>query len=201
MQKASAHGLVDVHAYLPDVVCDLRYGTGENVTGQALYPPGMPCLLLAATAEKLAHAQGILRAQGFGLKIWDAWRPPEVQRALYRIGQKTGKAQLYVNPEEAWSYHCSGTAVDVTLVDSQGRELSLPTYFDESGPQAYSMTAVSDPRILRNVQVLQAAMAQSGFEMIDLEWWHFDDAAFKSEAAQSPAIFAREIGLDLPSLR
>jgi zinc D-Ala-D-Ala dipeptidase len=198
---ASQRGLVDVRAFLPDIVCDLRYATKENVTGQVLYPPDMPCLLSMGTAEKLAHAQDLLRPQGFGLKIWDAWRPPEVQTELYRYGLKTGKAALFVNPREAWSFHCSGTAVDITLVDSRGREMPLPTYFDEAGPRARSLTPVSDPRILRNIHALQEAMVQSGFTPIELEWWHFDDASFKGDATQLPVVFAQEIGVRLPRLK
>ncbi len=201
IQYASQRGLVDVRAFLPDVICDLRYGTRKNVTGQILYPPDMPCLLHLATAEKLARAQDILRPQGFGLKIWDAWRPPEVQTELYRYGLRTGKAALFVNPKETWSFHCSGTAVDITLVDSQGREMPLPTYFDESGPKARSMTPVTDERVLRNIRALQDAMTRSGFATIELEWWHFDDASFQDENTRLPVVFAQEIGLELPLLK
>ncbi len=201
IESAAQRGLVDVRAFLPDIVCDMRYATKQNVTSQVLYPPDMPCLLQSATAEKLAHAQDLLRPQGFGLKIWDAWRPPEVQTELYRYGVKTGKAALFVNPKEAWSFHCSGTAVDITLVDSKGREMPLPTYFDESGPRARSMSPISDARILRNIRALQDAMLKSGFALIDLEWWHFDDASSKDEGTQLPVVSAQQIGLALPRLK
>lgn len=201
IDNAARRGLVDVRAFLPDIICDLRYGTRENVTGRILYPPDMPCLLQRATAKKLAHAMDLLRPQGFGLRIWDAWRPPEVQTELFRYGERTGRAKLFVNPQEAWSFHCCGTAVDITLVDSLGHEIPMPSSFDEAGPAAHIVTAISDPLVLRNIRALRDAMLQSGFTTIDLEWWHFDDASFKDAATQVPAVFAKELGLALPRLK
>jgi D-alanyl-D-alanine dipeptidase len=191
-------GLVDVRAALPDVVCDLRYATKKNVTGQALYPTDMPCMLNQRTAEKLRHAQALLKAQGFGLKIWDAWRPPEVQIELFRYG---GHTNMFLDPKVAWSYHCSGTSVDVTLVDRRGRELALPTYFDEAGPKANIYTPIPDARARHNIYVLQRAMIDSGFTLLDMEWWHFDDGEFHNVVTRLPVVFAQEIGLKLPVLK
>ena len=198
---ANLRGLVDVRALLPDVVCDLRYATRQNVTKQSLYYANMPCLLNARTAEKLRLAQHILRAQGFGLKIWDAWRPPEVQVELFRFGQRTGKGALFVDPHEAWSFHCSGTAVDVTLVDRSGHELRLPTYFDEAGARANIYHMPANTRVQHHIRVLQEAMLQAGFAMIDTEWWHFDDASFNEATTRLPVVFAQEIGVRLPELK
>lgn len=195
---AAQRGLVDVRAELPDIVCDLRYGTRQNVTGQVLYPPDMPCLLNRSTAEKLRQAQELLRAQGFGLKIWDAWRPPEVQLELFRYG---GKTNMFLDPHIAWSFHCSGTAVDVTLVDHRGRELPLPTYFDEAGPKACIYTPIQDAQARRNIQLLQVAMTTAGFGMLDMEWWHFDDLQFHDATTRLPVVFAQEIGVQLPVLK
>lgn len=195
---AAERGLVDVRSVLPDVVCDLRYATKKNVTGQALYPPDMPCLLNQRTAEKLRHAQDLLKAQGFGLKIWDAWRPPEVQVELFRYG---GHTNMFLDPKVAWSFHCSGTSVDVTLVDHQGRELPLPTYFDEASPKANIYTPIPDARARHNIYILQKAMIDSGFTLLDMEWWHFDDGEFHNVVTRLPVVFAQEIGLKLPLLK
>jgi zinc D-Ala-D-Ala dipeptidase len=195
---AAMRGLVDVRAALPDIVCDLRYGTKQNVTGQILYPPDMPCLLNQRTAEKLGHAQEILRKQGFGLKIWDAWRPPEVQLELFHYGASTN---MFLDPRIAWSNHCSGTAVDVTLVDARGSELRLPTYFDEAGPKASIYSPVEDEHARWHIHILLSAMLASGFTMLDTEWWHFDDGDFRDPATRLPVVFAQEIGVKLPVLK
>lgn len=190
--------MVDVRKAIPDVVCDLRYATKRNVTGQLLYPADMPCLLYWSTAEKLKRAQALLKAQGYGLKVWDAWRPPEVQVSLFEYGGKTG---MFVDPKECWSKHCSGVAVDVTLVDAKGRELELPTYFDEGGPKAHYVYQGNSTNIRKNVKVLQDAMKAAGFDLLAMEWWHFDDADSSGEnVAPPPVMFASEAGITLPGL-
>jgi zinc D-Ala-D-Ala dipeptidase len=192
---ATQFGLEDIRSVAPDVVCDLRYRTTENITNHALYPANMPCLLYSATAAKLRCAQDILRAKGYGLKVWDAWRPAEVQMELYRYGERTG---LFVDPEEAWSFHCSGTAVDVTLVDPRGRELTMPTPFDTAGRKASITYQARSDSVRRHVRVLQEAMSNAGFSLIDTEWWHFDDGDYKVEGSTLPVIHAGDVGIRLP---
>jgi D-alanyl-D-alanine dipeptidase len=196
--RAQARNLVDVRAVLPDVVCDLRYATRENITKQVLYPKDMPCLLYASTAEKLRKAQATLRSQGYGLKIWDGWRPPEVQKALFEHGGYTG---MFTDPSITWSRHCSGTAVDVTLVDDKGRELEMPTKFDAGGPGCHYLAILKSEAVRQRRHALQMAMLQAGFSILDAEWWHFDDTDFDGTRPVPPAIFAGEIGIPLPKVK
>jgi D-alanyl-D-alanine dipeptidase len=195
--RAQVRNLVDVREVLPDIVCDLRYRTSANITRQVLYPSDMPCLLLASTAEKLRQAQEILRAEGYGLKIWDGWRPPEVQQALFEHGGYTG---MFTDPNIMWSRHCSGTAVDVTLVDASGRELKMPTKYDEGGPQSHYLAEVKSEEARKNRHALQMAMLAAGFSILDSEWWHFDDSEFNNGPVP-PAVFAGEIGIELPKVK
>jgi D-alanyl-D-alanine dipeptidase len=195
--RAQARNLVDVRSVVPGIVCDLRYTTDDNITHQPLYPKDMPCLLLASTAQKLRQAQETLRAQGFGLKIWDGWRPPEVQTSLFDHGGYTG---MFTPPSMMWSRHCSGTAVDVTLVDSHGHELKMPTKFDEGGPQCHYLAIVKDEEVRKRRHALQMAMLDAGFGILETEWWHFDDADFNSGPAPT-VVFAGEIGMALPPVK
>ena len=195
--RAQARYLVDVRSVAPDIVCDLRYATSDNITGEPLYPRDMPCLLLASTAQKLRHAQESLRLQGYGLKIWDAWRPPEVQQTLFDHGGYTG---MFTDPGIMWSRHCSGTAVDVTLVDASGHELKMPTKFDGGGPQCSYIAEVKDDEIRKRRYALQVAMMAAGFSILETEWWHFDDSDFNAGGVP-PAIFAGEVGIALPVVK
>ena len=192
-ELAASHGLVDVRRFLPDVAVDLRYGTRFNIARQPLYPPDMPCLLRRSTALKLKRVQERLRKQGYALRIWDAWRPPEVQLSLMKKGGNTG---MFLDPRVGWSRHCSGVAVDVTLIDLEGREQRLPTSHDEAGDRAYFQYSGNDPVVKRNVDILQSTMAAEGFSTIPLEWWHFDDKEWFY--SPPPAVFAKQIGLALP---
>ena len=80
---AKKFGLIHVPAEIPSIKIDLRYRTRHNATGKPLYPQDMPCLLHRSAVDKVAVAQRILRRKGYGLKILDAWRPPESHRALW----------------------------------------------------------------------------------------------------------------------
>lgn len=196
MPLAQARGLVDIRSVAPDILVDLRYHTKENVTRQSLYPKGMPCLLHRGTAAKLIQAQATLKSRGYGLKLWDAWRPPEVQVSLHQHGGYTG---MFTDPAIMWSRHCSGTAVDVTLVDAKGKEVEMPTGYDEGGPKSHYRALVPATQA-SNRALLQMAMGTAGFSILDTEWWHFDDAAFNSSPTP-PAVFAKDIGLALPEVK
>jgi D-alanyl-D-alanine dipeptidase len=196
LHRAGMRNLVDVRAVVPDIVCDLRYGTSENITGQPVYPKGMPCLLHAGTAAKLRMAQEALRAQGYGLKIWDGWRPPEAQMVLFEHGGYTG---MFTDPSITWSRHCSGTAVDVTLVDAKGHALEMPTKYDQGGPTCSYIAEVKNEEVRKRRYALQMAMTLAGFSILETEWWHFDDADFNAGPVP-PAVFAGEIGIGMPKV-
>jgi D-alanyl-D-alanine dipeptidase len=175
VELARKVGMLDVRKEVPGIVVDLRYTTGQNVTGQPLYPSRMPCLLLRPTVERLKRAQAALRAQGYGLKIWDAWRPAEAQGKLHAHGGKTG---MFLNPKVGWSRHCGGVSLDATLVDAEGREQPMPTYFDENLAHAASSQTPADPVVRRNLALLHRAMRSAGLMPLPAEWWHFDDIDF-----------------------
>ncbi|HYF35707.1 MAG TPA: M15 family metallopeptidase [Prosthecobacter sp.] len=172
LQRAMAQGLVDVAAVIPGIDIDLRYSTANNITRRPLYPSYMPCLLLASTAERLRHAQSLLNAQGYALRVWDAWRPPEVQD---RLNDASGRTGLFLDPDVGWSRHCGGISVDATLIDLHGHEQRMPTAFDDKlGPSATDYTG-GDPVVRRNLAILHTAMRTAGLIPLADEWWHFDN--------------------------
>jgi len=189
-EHAEKFHLVDVRKEIRGIDIDLRYGTANNVAGRPLYPSDMPCLLRSETAAKLKQAEAILRAQGYGLRIWDAYRPPEAQEILH---QASGKSRMFLAPDDGWSRHCGGIAIDLTLVDSQGREQRMPTGFDQDLAHAKTNYQGSDPVVKHNLQVLKAAMKQAGFIQLEAEWWHFDDAAYLRNP--QPIIYGWELSL------
>ncbi len=189
-ELGATRGLTDIRTFIPDVAVDLRYASRNNIAGRPLYPANAPCLLKTGTAMKLQRAQEILREKGFGLRVWDAWRPPEVQLFMVETTRDSG---LFLNPKSAWSRHCSGTAVDVTLVDLKGREVEMPTYHDEGGEKARYNYSGGNRQVHRNLHTLQRAMVDAGFQLLDTEWWHFDDSDYMLTPA--PVVFGHEIGI------
>jgi zinc D-Ala-D-Ala dipeptidase len=193
LRRARQHDLMEVRDLIPALSVELRYATRRNLAARALYPAGMPCLLKRVTAEKLRRAQQLLTAEGYALRIWDAWRPAEAQIILHARSPHAG---LFTAPEAGWSRHCAGISVDVTLLDDAGRELSMPTGFDEDYHHASAHYTGGDPLIAKHLRILQAAMRRAGFLIHPAEWWHFDDADFSGES--QPAIYSSDLALRLP---
>lgn len=81
-----------------------------------------------------------------------------------------------VNPQKSISYHCRGAAVDVTLVDEAGRELTMPSDFDEFSALANRDYSDTEPQAAENARLLELIMKQNGFNSIFNEWWHFADS-------------------------
>ena len=162
---------VDVRSVDPTIKIELRYATENNFTRRALYPVNTPPLVRFSVAQRLVVAQKYLKARGFGLKIWDAYRPRSAQTQLWEATRNT---DFVADPKEGvGSMHTRGAAVDVTLVDRSGKEVVMPTEFDNFTPAAVLTYLGSDPTIRSNLNVLQKAMAHAGFYGLRTEWWHF----------------------------
>ena len=171
--------MVEVAAVCPSIVIELRYATARNVTGQPIYPPNARCLLRRSVALRLKKAQEELQTHKVGLKIWDAYRPKWAQQILW----DTIPNREYVGePARGGSLHSFGAGVDVTLVDAKGREMPMPTDFDDFSPAASRTYRGKDPVIAANLRTLQTAMAHAGFWVLRDEWWHFVSEDVKSFA-------------------
>ena len=175
--QAANPQLVDIAMVDPTIVIDLRYATEHNVTGHALYPPGMRALVLPSVAQQLAGTQNYLKQFRYRLKIWDAYRPKEAQELLWKYASKD---QYVANPEKGFgSMHSYGVSVDTTLVDDWSQDASMPTKFDEFTPQAMLRYAGRDPLVKQHLTLLQRAMAHNNFYGLRVEWWHFTTADWK----------------------
>jgi D-alanyl-D-alanine dipeptidase len=162
--------LVDLARLSPSIRIELRYATHRNLTQRPIYPENARCMLRASVAERLRRAQTALHRHGVGLKIWDAYRPAWAQRILWNAA---AHPQFVGDPARGGSLHIWGVAVDVTLVDRLGRELKMPTGFDDFSPAAARRYSGTDPAIARNLRLLQAAMSDAGFLAMRDEWWLF----------------------------
>ena len=171
MAEPKYDNLVDIKSVDSTILIELRYATPRNITGRTLYPPDLPALVRPTTAARLAKAQEFLRTQGYGLKIWDAYRPMAAQMELW---QRTHDGTFVADPLDGdGSLHTWGVAVDATLVDAKGRDVAMPTGFDEFSPAARLRYEGDDPAIKLHLKILQKAMRQAGFYGMRSEWWHF----------------------------
>jgi D-alanyl-D-alanine dipeptidase len=163
--------LVDIKKVDPTILVELRYAGSKNIAGRPLYRADMPALVRASVAQRLVKVQAYLQQSHYGLKIWDAYRPPDAQAQLWQLFQN---AAFVANPKDGrGSLHTWGVAVDATLVDDKGNEIAMPTDFDAFTPAASLHYAGNDPEVALHLRILQAAMKRGGFYGLRTEWWHF----------------------------
>jgi D-alanyl-D-alanine dipeptidase len=167
---ASVSDLVDIKEINPHLIVDMKYATEDNFTQQKLYEMNV-CFLRRSTALKLDKVQKDLAGLNLGLKVWDCYRPLAGQRKLWAV---LPDERYVANPQKG-SRHNRGTAVDVTLVDSRGIELQMPTGFDEFSARAHRHYRDLPEHVIRNRSLLETSMKKAGFVPLPQEWWHFDD--------------------------
>jgi zinc D-Ala-D-Ala dipeptidase len=125
---------------------------------------------------ELDKIQKELEPMGLGLKIWDGYRPWQVQVEGYERFPA-----LFAKPNEDRVKHPRGTAVDLTLVDKDGKEVLMPTEFDDATEKAKRECRKGlDERAIENREVLEQIMVKHGFIPLPHEWWHFDHYTWKA---------------------
>ncbi len=161
---------MSVRSLDPTIQVELRYATAKNVTKRPIYPAKMPALVRPTVAARLAVAQSYLKARGFRLKIWDAYRPKSAHEQLWQF---LPDSSYVASPADGGSLHTWGVAVDATIVYENGHAVEMPTDFDEFTPEAELHYSGSKGSVGDHLHVLQRAMAQAGFYGMRTEWWHF----------------------------
>ncbi|EQM55089.1 D-alanyl-D-alanine dipeptidase [Lactiplantibacillus plantarum EGD-AQ4] len=163
-------GFTNVQRLDPDILVDLRYATTDNFTHQVIYD-FTTAIVRTGTAQKLAQASAIVKQEGYRLKIWDAYRPVSAQKRLFEVYPDP---EFVARPNPNFS-HQKGVTLDLTLVDADGRDLPMPTPFDDFTALAHRdapRTAEQD----RYYQRLDEAMRAAGFVGYVNEWWDYRDA-------------------------
>ena len=163
--------LVLVKDYIPDIYIDLKYATDDNFTGTVIYD-SKDAYLRYGTVKKLAEVQNELRQSGYSLKIWDAYRPTSAQFKLWEICPDP----TYVsNPNNGFSKHSRGNAVDVCLVKSDGSAVEMPSGFDDFSTIADRDYGDVSAEAAYNAELLEKLMTAHGFVGYSGEWWHYCD--------------------------
>ena len=161
--------LVDIEKINPRIRIEIRYATTNNFMKEILYPAPR-ALALPEVAQSLSRIQEKLEKEGLGLKIFDAYRPLSVQKKMWKKFPIEG---YIANPLKG-SNHNRGAAVDLTLVDKDGKELPMPSEYDEFSERAHQDYAVGPEELRNNRKILREAMEREGFKAITTEWWHYD---------------------------
>lgn len=149
------------------------YGGSENCFSAPLYNSSSLYVSTGA-ADALGKVQQRLAEQGYGLVLWDAYRPWSVSK-LAHLALPDNRKGMLDDPDLKGSTHNTGNAVDVGLYDLKtGAEVELSSGFDEPTIRQYARYAggTSRQRYLRSL--LRDTMELYGFKGIEMEWWHFE---------------------------
>lgn len=153
----------------PDFVYELKYATPDNFLKQAVYDCG-ECYLRKSTAEALVKANEAFKQLGYCIKLFDCYRPLSVQKKMWKILPGT---HYVANPAKG-SKHNRGAAVDLTLVDAEGKELNMGTPFDFFGKEAHHTYTEHSKEVLENRKLLKETLNKYNFKSIYSEWWHYE---------------------------
>jgi zinc D-Ala-D-Ala dipeptidase len=171
-QQLRPPDLVEVTRLDSTIKLDIRYATSRNFMKRKMYSQPRAFLQRPA-AEALVRANAKLHKRGFGLVIFDAYRPWSVTKQFWELTPPE-KRDYVANPKEG-SRHNRGGAVDVTMFGlSTGKEVDMPSDYDDFSERASPDYAggTAAQRHLRNL--LRSIIESEGFVVSANEWWHFN---------------------------
>ncbi|MEZ4875419.1 MAG: M15 family metallopeptidase [Flavobacteriaceae bacterium] len=161
--------LVDIVTLPSQFSYEIRYATPQNFMGETLYPCAK-CLLQPEVAEALAAANFYFCEQGYQIKLYDCYRPLDIQKAMWA---KVPNAAYVANPYDKGSIHNRGAAVDITLVTLEGCYVEMGSDYDYFGREAHIDNFNFSEEVLAHRKLLLEGMKKFGFQPIRTEWWHF----------------------------
>lgn len=150
------------------IIVDMRYATDSNFVAEKMYACNR-CFLRPEVAKAIVAIHQNFQKEKKGIKVFDCFRPRPIQQKLW---EKVPNAS-YVTPPKKGSMHNRGSAVDITIVDDQGKELDMGTDFDFFGKEAHHTYMEHDSIINDNRKLLKTTMEDAGFKSIRTEWWHY----------------------------
>lgn len=160
---------VNLKEYSKDFVYDMKYATTDNFLKAKVYDCA-ECFLRLKTVTALVEVNKKFMKEGYKIKIFDCYRPLDIQKKMWEI---VSNPEYVADPAKG-SIHNRGGAVDITLVDSNGKELDMGTSFDFFGIEASHNYPNVSKAVKENRIILKTIMISSGFNFFDSEWWHYN---------------------------
>lgn len=160
---------VNLKEYSQDFIYDMKYATDANFLKAKVYDCD-ECYLRYKTVRALILANNKFMKKGFKIKLYDCYRPLDIQKKMWAI---VSNPQYVANPAKG-SIHNRGGAVDITLVDFDGKELDMGTQFDFFGKEAAHDFPGFSTEIKKNRNLLRKIMTSCNFNTFNSEWWHYN---------------------------
>ncbi len=189
VSEASKNGFVVLTDVVPDAILEIRYFSTFNFMGVRVDGYNAPIAYLTKeAADSLKAVSDDVKAMGYRLKIFDAYRPQCAVDHFVRWSQEASDTLMkrYFYPdidkprlfEEGYiakkSRHTCGSTIDLTLFDmNTEKEVDMGSPFDWLGEESHPDYAGVTPEQHKNRMILRDAMLRHGFRGISTEWWHF----------------------------
>ena len=160
-----------------DFIIDLKYATEDNFTGKKIYQSDQ-CYMDRHTAEILIEAKNLFEEDGYRVKIWDAYRPISAQEKFWELMPNDDFVARPPDMSKIQTFrptHLNGLCVDVTLTDTDGRDIEMPSKFDDFSERSSLKCASISTEARKNAEYLKRIMESVGFLSYENEWWHFYD--------------------------
>lgn len=187
--EANFDDFVSIGEVVPDAILEIRYYTSYNFVGARIDGYLQPTALLTReAADSLRAVSDDLLAQGYRLKIFDAYRPQCAVDHFVRwaadVSDTLMKQYFYPNLDKSVLFeqeyimeksgHTRGSTVDLTLFDmATEREVDMGGTFDWFGEESHPDYTGITPQQFANRMILREAMLRHGFKPLASEWWHF----------------------------
>ncbi len=153
---------------------DIRYATPNNFARRAVYREARAFLQRPA-AEAMVRAHRALAARGYGIVVFDGYRPWSVTKLFWEIVTPQDRARGFVANPAKGSKHNRGCAVDLSLYDlATGAESEMPSTYDEFSDRASPDYRGGSKELLERRDLLRKTMEAEGFEVDPGEWWHYN---------------------------
>ena len=199
--EMDSSGFVNLSDVVPDAIIEARYFATYNFVGARVDGYLEPVVLYTReAAAALKEVSDDVKARGYRLKVYDAYRPQCAVDHFVRWGKDLADSLMkpYFYPEVDKSLlfergyiaeksgHTRGSAIDLTLFDmTTGKELDMggvhdwfgieshPDYGGNPDTGEYTGGVQITEEQFRNRMILREAMLRHGFQPYDCEWWHF----------------------------
>jgi len=164
--------LVELTRLDPTIKLDIRYATSNNFVGRPVYKDARAFLQKPA-AEALVRVNASFKPLGYGLVVFDGYRPWSVTKLFWDITSEENKK--FVADPKTGSKHNRGCAVDLSLYDlATGKEIQMPGEYDEMSERSYPTYTGGTEQQRKMRDLLRSKMEAEGFTVYEYEWWHFD---------------------------
>lgn len=166
----------------PKIQTDIRYACTNNFMSKNVYGDFTKIFLHRIAAEKLKKAVNNLEKEKPEWKflVFDGLRPATAHLELWKFVEGTPQEIYVANPAKG-SLHSFGFAIDLSLVNENGREVDMGTEFDSFAIEAqprYEAEMVEKGKLtneqVSNRLILRGIMESAGFKQLSFEWWHYD---------------------------